>query len=81
MGVEGLSVVLLSWKDHHLLGFKLTGTQEPLQGEELTKMVHPRRLMELNGLRTTPGEFPVTLARDLVEALVDLWNGERARDH
>ncbi|XP_061490084.1 uncharacterized protein LOC133388035 [Rhineura floridana] len=79
LGVEELSVVPLSWTDHYLVGFRLTGTQNLCRGGGPIRMVRPRRLMDPDGFLMALGDFPVTSAGDSVEALVDLWNGEMAR--
>lgn len=42
-------------------------------------MVCYRKLMDSNGFLTALREFPTTLARDSVEALVDLQNGVMAK--
>ena len=65
--MEELSVVLLSWTDHHLVGFRLTGTQNLCRGGKPLKMVHPRRLMDQNGFLVALGEFLVVSAGNSVE--------------
>ena len=40
LGVEELSVVLLSWTDHHLVGLRLPGTRSLCRGGTPIKIIH-----------------------------------------
>ena len=77
LGEEECSVVPLSWTDHYLVGFMLTGVQSLCRSGGPTKMVHARRLMGPNFSLIVLGEF--TSAGNSVKALADFWIGKMPR--
>lgn len=64
---------------YYLIRFRLTGTRCPCRGEGPVNVIHHSRLKEPNGFMMTLGEFPVALADDPLESLVNLRNGEMTR--